>query len=913
MQNPRRSPLLVRPVAAARAAAGAIVFVLCATSAAGAGAAGVAKLHVPSPDWRDQVIYFVMTDRFADGDQRNNDLGAGEFDPRSGRHFSGGDLRGLRSRLGYIRGLGATALWLTPPVANQWTDPLGGYTGYHGYWAEHFTKVDRHLGTLADYQALSRALHGRGMYLVQDVVVNHTGNFFAYRGGWDAADPARFYVTNADSKPVPAPTQAPFNLNDPRRAADARAGIYHWTPDVSDYTDKNQELNYQMAGLDDLNTDNPVVRRALRKSFGHWIRSAGVDAFRIDTAFYVPPEYFLDFLHARDKAAPGIALVARQTGRRQFHVFGEGFGIDKPFADEQAKKIERYMTGPDGKPVLPGMLNFPLYGALGDVFARGRPSAEFGDRIQRMMKLHARPHLMPTFVDNHDLDRFLAGGSSAALQQALLAIFTLPGIPTIYYGTEQGFTEQRGAMFAAGCASGGRDRFDPSAPLYRQIAQMSALRRAHRLFSRGLPQVLKSNAAAAGALAWRMDAVAPGAGDSALVVFNTADAETLLDNLDLGLAPGTRLRALFGLDGLPADLTVGANGRVSMKLPPRAGLVWKLNAQRSTAAATLRPGAAPPPVAPAPVAGTALSIDALASDRFDGDFVVVGSAVGRAAGSAPIQLVIDGELANPISMAPGADGRWQARIDTAQLVDPETRHEVVAWDPSAGVASPARSFYVARAWAPLADVEDPAGDDRGPGGDYVYPSDPGWGANRQMDLRRVQVSGSGGALRLALTTNKITNGWSPQNGFDRVAFTVYVELPPQAGGAPNNAPSASVMPMQFAQLPAGMRWHYRLRVTGWSNTLSSAEGASASHEGRLVAQAAQIAVDRASNTVTLTLPPGALGRPATLSGAKIYITTWDYDGGYRALSPQAQPYSIGGGDPASDARVMDDSAVIVLP
>ncbi len=909
MNNPLRSRPIGGPAGSALAIAAAVACATFATAAAGAGAAGAAKLHVPSPDWRDQVIYFVMTDRFADGDQRNNDLGAGEFDPRSGAKFNGGDLRGLRSRLGYIRGLGATALWLTPPVANQWTDPLGGYTGYHGYWAEHFEKVDRHLGSLADYQALSRALHGRGMYLVQDVVVNHTGNFFAYRGGWDAADPARFYVTNAGAKPVSAPTQVPFNLNDPRRAADRRAGIYHWTPDVSDYTDKNQELNYQMSGLDDLNTDNPVVRRALRKSFGHWIQNAGVDAFRIDTAFYVAPEYFVDFLHARDKAAPGIAQVARQTGRRQFHVFGEGFGIDKPFADEQAKKIERYMTGADGRPVLPGMLNFPLYGALGDVFARGRPSAEFGDRIQRMMKLHQRPHLMPTFVDNHDLDRFLAGGSTAALQQALLAIFTLPGIPTIYYGTEQGFTEQRGAMFAAGFASGGRDRFDTAAPLYRQIAQMTALRRAHRLFSRGVPQVLKGNAARAGALAWRMDAGPPGAAESALVVFNTADAETLLDNLDLGLAPRTRLRALFGLDGLPADLTVGANGRVSMKLPPRAGLVWKLNAQRSTAAA--RPKLRPATQAVAPVtnaaAGTALSIDALASDRHGGDFVIAGSS------SAPVQIVIDGDLANPISAAPGADGRWQARIDTAQMVDPETRHEVVAWDASTGTASPARSFYVARAWALLSDVEDPAGDDRGPRGDYVYPTDPGWGANRQMDLRRVQVSGSGGALRLALTTNKISNGWSPQNGFDRVAFTLYIELPPQAGGAQSNPANSSVMPLQFAQLPAGMRWHYRLRVTGWSNALTSAEGASATNEGRLVAPAAQVAVDQARNTVTLTLPPGALGRPATLSGAKVYVTTWDYDGGYRGLSPQPQPYSIGGGDPANDARVMDDSAVIVLP
>ena len=193
--------------------------------------------------------------------------------------------------------------------------------------------------------------------------------------------------------------------------------------------------------------------------------------------------------------------VARRTGRKQFHVFGEGFGIDKPFATEQARKIERYMTGDQGQPLLPGMLNFPLYGGLTDAFARGRPTAELGYRIATMMTVHARPHLMPTFIDNHDVDRFLAGGSWAGLQQALLALMTLPGIPVIYYGTEQGFMQQRASMFAAGWGSGGRDHFDTAAPLYRSIARLSALRREHRLFSRGTPAVLKDNAAAPGALA----------------------------------------------------------------------------------------------------------------------------------------------------------------------------------------------------------------------------------------------------------------------------------------------------------------------------------------------------------------------------------------------------------------------------
>jgi len=845
----------------------------------------VGPRHVPSPDWRDQIIYFVVTDRFADGDTRNNDQGAGEYDPGRKDRYSGGDLAGLTSRVPYIRGLGATALWLTPPVANQWTDPIGGYTGYHGYWAEHFKKVDKHLGTLADYRRLAATLHGAGMYLVQDIVLNHTGDFFGYRGGWDAADPTRFYTRNTKAKPVAAPSQSPFNLNDPRIPGHRRAGIYHWTPPVVDYTDPVQELTFQMSGLDDLNSANPRVRLALRDSYGHWIREVGVDAFRVDTAFYVPPDAFADFLFSRDARAPGMLQVARETGRRNFHVFGEGFGIDKPFSQTSAVKIERYMTGPDGQPLLPGMLNFPLYGTLGDVFARGRPTAELGWRIGNMMKTHARPHLMPSFVDNHDVDRFLAGGSVAALQQSLLAMMTLPGIPTIYYGTEQSFTEPRGAMFARGYGSGGRDRFDTSAPLYRFIAEASALRRANKVLSRGTPAMLRDNNAGAGALAWRMDwpeqPKAP-----ALVVFNSAERPALLDNLETGLAPGTVLKGLFGIQGTPADLVVDTRGRVTLTLGPRSGQVWQAGAQSA---------AAPP-------ASTALNLEPLSASAVSDDFIVQGTAPG----AARIQLVVDGALEPVQAVDVAPDGRWQARVDTSAMVDPAVQHSLVAWDATRGTASAGQRFRVEREWRLLADIADPGGDDQGRSGRLLYPTDPSWGANRQMDLRRVKVSASGGALRLDLTTAKITTVWSPPNGFDHVAFTVFIELPGQAGGS-------QLMPNQNGTLPDGMRWHRRLRVGGWSNALFGSAGASASHEGTPLANAAQVVTDAGSQTVSLILSAAALGGLQSLSGVKLYITTWDQDGNYRALVRDTAPYAMGGGDPATEALVMDDTPVIVLP
>ena len=838
------------------------------------------KLHVPSPDWRDQVIYFVMTDRFADGNPRNNDQGAGEFDPRLPGKYSGGDLAGLRARLDYIRGLGATALWITPPVANQWADPWAQYTGYHGYWAEHFSRVDKHLGSLDDYKRLSHALHSRGMYLVQDIVVNHTGNFFRYGPGWDRTDPTKAYSANLASSPVTRPTQAPFNLNDPRDPAQRRAGIYHWTPDVADYKDVDQEMNFQMSGLDDLNTENPAVRRALRHSYGFWVREVGVDAFRVDTAFYVPADYFADFMNSRDPRAPGMNEVARRTGRKQFHVFGEGFGIDRPYANEQARKIERFMTGGQGQPLLPGMLNFPLYGSLTDVFARGRPTAELGHRIASMMTMHARPHLMPTFVDNHDVDRFLAGGSPAGLRQALLALMTLPGIPVIYYGTEQGFTQQRASMFAAGWGSGGRDHFDTTAPLYGMLAQLTALRREHRLFSRGTPVVLKGNAAAPGALAWRMEHE----GRSALVVMNSADGDALMDNLDTGLPAGTRLKTLFSLDGRPADATVGAGGRLSLRLPGRSGLVW----QAAEQAADARPSAAD------------ISVDTLSVTNFGDDFTVRG----RAPALAAVDVVVDGDLGRSVRTVADAQGRWQAVVDTSRMVDPTVRHSVTAWLEAPQRAAPAQEFMVQREWTVRADVTDPAGDDRGRSGRVTYPTDPSF-AGRQMDLRRIKVSTSGGALRLDLTVADISTVWSPPQGFDHVAFTIFIELPGQPGGA-------TVMPQQNGDVPSGMHWHRRLRAHGWSNALFGSEGASASGDGTAVVPAALVSTDPASRTVSFVLPAAALGSLKSLSGAKVYITTWDYDGGYRALRAAARPYGMGGGDD-STPKVMDESEVIVLP
>lgn len=793
-------------------------------------AAADLKLHVPSPDWRDQIIYFAVTDRFADGNPRNNNQGAGEFDPRNPSRFSGGDLLGLRQNLDYIKGLGATALWITPPVANQWLNAQGTYSGYHGYWTEHFMKVDRHFGTLQDYKLLSDALHRRGMYLVQDIVVNHVGDFFYM-------DPQRGWQANKGSRPVSAPTQHPFHLNNPTRAEDRRAGIYHWTPDIRDYTNREQELRWQMSGLDDLNTTHPRVREALRRSYAHWIREVGVDAFRVDTAFYVEPEFFEDFIWRPASAGgtPGMAEVARRTGRKDFFLFGEGFGIDAPGQDTQGRRIQSYIQGEQASQRrLQGMLNFPLYGAIGDVMGRGAPTAVLGQRVRSQVALHPKLHWMPTFLDNHDVDRFLTSADERALVQALGAMFTLPGIPVVYYGTEQGFTQQRASMFAAGWGSGGRDHFNLNHPLAQQIKSLAELRKAHAPLRRGWPTVLAETTDDAGALVWRMSHE----GQHVLVALNTADEPVTVRGLDTG------------------------SRRVAALQP-----AWQLKESGESLA---------PTTTSTPATTTAPAFTTVNTDQ-------------------------QGRLDLPLGPRDLRVWHWtdESLRGTTREGTPQQEAPQQLQQASAGDA----------AWQTVLDVQDPAGDDRGPEGHYTYPTDPTYEQLRPADIRRVQVAtrgeAQGQALRITLTMAGLSTVWSPRNGFDHVAFTTFIELPGESGEG------ARVMPLQDGDVPGNLRWHRRLRSHGWSLSLFDAQGAATDHEGTPLTRGVKVSTDAANNSVTFTLSAAALGR-RNLSGARLWINTWDWDARYRALGEQPQAYSFGGGR-HGQPKVMDATEVLVLP
>jgi glycosidase len=867
------------------------------------------KLHVPSPDWRDQIIYFLMTDRFEDGNPQNNDQGAGEFDPKQGARYSGGDLAGVQKRLNYIQGLGATAVWITPPVANQWWN--GNYGGYHGYWASDFKRVDAHVGTLKDYQKLSDALHRRGMYLVQDIVLNHMGDFFRYKNvapGSTEKDPTQGYEFNAQSVPMKAPLQKPFNQNDPLNSQHRTAGIYHWTPDVVNYNDRHQELNYQMAGLDDLNSENPVVRRALRDSYGYWIREVGVDAFRLDTAFYVPPEAIQDFLYAKDPKHPGMRLVAQQTGRKNFLTFGEGFGIDKAGETQQMKKIEAYVRDAKGAPVMQGMLNFPLYGSVSDVMARGRPTQELAERIRQNMQIHSDPHRMPSFLDNHDVDRFLKGGSELALRQSLALMMTLPGIPTLYYGTEQGFKEQRAAMFAKGYGSGGVDHFNQQAPLYTYTRSLTTLRKQHKVFSRGVPTILREDSAGPGVLAYRMDH----GNQSAWVVFNTAEHAVMLDRLELfkgrkNAARPASLKGVWGVEGaqfkLPTEIrmadTASDDHAVNLQMPPRSTQIWMDEGQSNKRSMHVANNAAK----------TKTVLPQWPSnmpEKMAQDFELKGEWSLPQAATTELVLVVNGQLNNAKVVEWLSPKQWQLRVDTSAWADAsDQRLSLVVRDTKTQTVltvSEPRFLRFEKQWALVSEVLDPKGDDRGPLGTYVYPTDPGYFPGI-FDIESMQVWRAQKSIRLKLKMGALSQSWNPANGFDHVVFTVFI-------GLPNATNSLQVMPMQQDQLPPGTHWHFRLRTHGWSNAMFSTQGASAGSEGQTLLETAKLKVDAQAQTIQFDFPASLLSQLPDLKGVQILVNTWDYDSGYRKLSQQGGTHNVGGGN--ADQPLWMDSIKIEL-
>jgi glycosidase len=474
----------------------------------------------------DEVIYFLLPDRFANGDPSNDRGGlsgdrlATGYDPTDPGFYHGGDLRGLTGRLDYLQGLGVTALWIAPIFANKTVQGPAGQesAAYHGYWITDFTRVDPHFGTNDDFRALVAAAHARGMKVYLDIVINHTADVIRYREcpandcsyRWKGDYPyqrrggpdGEAINTGFDGSNFGALTRSDYAWTPYAPAGEESVKVPAWLNDVSLYHNRGNSAWYgesaldgDFAGLDDLFTEHPRVVEGMIDIYGDWIEQYGVDGFRIDTARHVNPEFWQAFI-------PAMLERARAQGIPNFHIFGETY--DFVVADAARHTVV------DG---LPSVLDFASQRAIQEA-AAGTAGPFNLAQVLRADPIYAggaqTARRLPTFTGNHDMGRIghliLKAlpeiGDAELLDRSALAhamVLLGRGVPVIYYGDEQGFTgdgddrRARQDMFETQVASYADDRrvgsasgpFDPSADMYSRIAEMTRVRAADRRLRHG--------------------------------------------------------------------------------------------------------------------------------------------------------------------------------------------------------------------------------------------------------------------------------------------------------------------------------------------------------------------------------------------------------------------------------------------
>lgn len=817
-------------------------------------------LHVPSPEWQDQVIYFLLTDRFNDGDTDNNDQGWGDYRPQSPNHWNGGDLQGILDELDYIKGMGMTTIWLTPPVRNAHFDPDSILTGYHGYWQEAIRQVDPHLGSMEDYRRLSATLHRNGMYLMQDVVTNHMGDYFRYVGPYNPED----LTENFEVRDTEKPLESPFDLNDVRIPEHREAAIYHFTPDITDYGNQKEKKVYSLQGLDDLNTTNPTVMKALRYSFGYWIREAGVDAFRFDTPLYVDHEFWHDFMHNEDSEAPGMLPLAASLGKDHFYNIGETWLMAKAFSEAADLEAATYL-GSAAKPELSSILNFPLQATINRVFRSGGATSELRFRMEVQRRVFEHPELLGNFIDNHDAARFLDAAGYEQMTQALLFLYSIPGVPVIYYGTEQEFSVTRGAMFAEGSDAGGKDHFDQESRGYRLMADLGAMRAEEKALRRGEFEFLQDDEAGAGLVAYAMRHED---GDN-IIVMNTASHPVLAD-FDSGMEAGVSLEPVFSLGADNLQLCVNTEGKVRAMIPAGFGAVYKAGAKAS-------------------IVSTSTVLSIALDEQSRSNILLSGEATTES-----VQLLIDKAEVRQIEV-PVKDGRWSHELSTAWMQNGAHEVNAVSCDAEFFQTSSV-GFQLDRDYEPVSDLlVDPKGDDHGPDGRYSYPMEPSYkGIN---DIEGMRVFAAGSNLRIDIDmAEPLSTAWLPSNGFDHLRLAVCLDV--REGGQKE-------IPGRNYQVPEGMEWDYMLELTGWSSSIFDGQG-------NVLQPGPRIETVTSEGVLSVFVPAAAIGYPESVEGMSVYVSTWDQDEfGLRRITPEGSLWEYGGGS-ASDPKYMDETGVLEL-
>ncbi|MFF7525085.1 pullulanase-type alpha-1,6-glucosidase [Streptomyces pseudovenezuelae] len=602
-----------------------------------------------------EQFYFVLPDRFANGDTSNDRSGltgsrlSTGYDPTDKGFYQGGDLKGLTKKLDYIKGLGTTSIWMAPIFKNRPVQGTGSNAsaGYHGYWITDFTQVDPHFGTNKDLETLISKAHAKGMKVFFDVITNHTADVVDYEeksyeylskgafpyltkdgepfGDADhAAGDRRFPAVDADSFPrTPTVTGAnakvPSWLNDPT--------MYH---NRGDSTYAGESTTYgDFSGLDDLWTERPEVVSGMEKIYQRWVRDFDIDGFRIDTVKHVNMEFWTQWATALD------AYAAKQ-GRKDFFMFGEVYSADTAVTSP-------YVT--QGR--LDATLDFPFQEAARQYASQGgsaqKLGAVFGDDYKYTTD-KANAYEQVTFLGNHDMGRvgyFLNQDNPKATDAELLAkdrlanelMFLSRGNPVVYYGDEQGFTgaggdkDARQTMFASRTAdyldddeigtdrTHASDAYDTSAPLYRQIAALAKLRKANPALTDG---VQEERYAADGAGVYAFSRTDAKTGQEYVIAFNNAG-----EAKSATFATGAANMAFKGIHGTDVTTKTDADKKITVTVPAGSAIVLK------AAGKPAKPAAKPTLTLKAPAAGATGTVELTADvDGGQLDRVVFAAQVG---------------------------------------------------------------------------------------------------------------------------------------------------------------------------------------------------------------------------------------------------------------------------------------------
>jgi len=833
-------------------------------------------IQIPSPKWEDQVIYFIVTDRFMDGDTSNNDQGMGEYKKGDERFWNGGDLKGITQKIDYIKQLGASAIWITPPVANQWRNPQKTGTGNHGYWANNFVEVDRHYGSLKDYQQLSANLHKNEMYLIQDVVVNHLGDFYTYTGEYDPNDVTKNFKLHE----ITQPTQFPFYHNNATKDEDREMAIYHFAPNFHDHSDTLKKRAYQFADLDDLNTANPLVRTVLRKSYNFWLDEVGVDGFRFDTPHMVEHEFWNDFLHSNEPEAMGIINFAKKLGKDHFLNFGETAVLTQAYEDQGSKEASSYL-GSKEKPEMNSVLNFPLYNAIQDVFKGLKSTDQLSYRLEANKQYFEHPEYLCNFIDNHDGARFLSQSDQASFRQALLFVLSIPGIPVIYYGTEQELLGMRQTMFKGGVGSVDKDHFDTKSDAFQFVQNLIQLRKDNPAFRRGDLKILRDISDGPGTFAYQMAYQ----DENIIILFNTSESKQLADNLPTGFDPGTLLETVFSLSNSKEEFTVNEKGNLSVILPPKAGIVLRPTDRKTRKIATTEN----------------IQIEPLATKVFDGDYLNIS---GSSTIDKELFICVDGDLELAQKVTFTTSKQWSAQLPLYNLQNGKHRITLFHWPADDGdlIQSSAVEFELNNKAILLAEYYDEHGDDRGLNNNLQYATHESF--THQGDIESVKIYKVGTNLKVDLTMKELSQMWLPPNGFDHILLNIYIDMPNKIG--------IQDLPQQNYKMPNKGHWDYLISTAGFANAMYSSKGASSTNVGELVGPTPVVKGNLQERTISFSIASKALGSPQNLRGTKLYLNTWDGGpGNLKGMNPIPSLWSPGGGD-QSDPIFFDDTELIIL-